>query len=137
MVDRPPYRTQTWKSSHRDRLWKFNYRKCNWQLQAMFLGIGCDPRFPFTKLFGGGKGHRLELLKDVGESLGIQEHLGISDVEVKVAAPALQTFSLFTFLLSGIPTVENKNDHLWTDVRHDSCRLYASDDGVENKKHAR
>src|SRR5208282_588694 len=47
------------------------------------------------------------------------------------------TFLSLMFLLSGIPTVENKNHPSWTDVRHDSCRLYASEDGMENKKHAR
>lgn len=33
--------------------------------------------------------------------------------------------------------MEKKNDHSWMDVRHDSLRLYSSDDRVENKKHAR
>jgi hypothetical protein len=57
-------------------------------------------------------------------------------IRSRLVDPAPRPFPLFTSLLSGIPTVEKKNHHSWTDVSHDSSRLYASDDGMENKKGA-
>jgi len=38
--------------------------------------------------------------------------------------------SLMTLLLSGIPTVEEKNHHLQTKVRHDGSHRLTSDGGV-------
>jgi hypothetical protein len=38
--------------------------------------------------------------------------------------------SLLTPLLSGIPTVEEKNHHLSMEVRHDGSQLLTSDGGV-------